>query len=311
MNGHVRKRGREGDKSSEAPAQTKSAPVGSLVNRYEADEYLTINPYIINYFRNRYSVSKSFVSVCELHNETGNIWTHFLPFLALFFLGYQTWIEHPLLFPVGVPAFDKWMLVGTIAFCASCFFNSTVYHTFMSHSERAYGYLLRLDYCGINGVIVACTVGGVYFGFYCFPEWKILYMTVPTILGGSVMILDLYPLLIGGQSVRQMHAVHKIRVFLFTFMVCFGLCPLFHWVYLNGYYSVASQNFLWRILMIYVYLAIGFFFYLTRIPERFAPGKFDLLLHSHQLWHVFVAAGPLWLVYTSFKFVEFAHHHPC
>jgi hypothetical protein len=40
----------------------------------------------------------------------------------------------------------------------------------------------------------------------------------------------------------------------------------------------ASQNFLWRILMIYVYLAIGFFFYLTRIPERFAPGKFDLFV---------------------------------
>jgi hypothetical protein len=77
-------------------------------------------------------------------------------------------MENPLLFPVGVPDFDKWMLVGTIAFCATCFFNSTVYHTFMSHSERAYGYLLRLDYCGINGVIVACTVGGVYFG-YEFP----------------------------------------------------------------------------------------------------------------------------------------------
>jgi hypothetical protein len=76
--------------------------------------------------------------------------------------------------------------------------------------------------------------------FYCFPDWKILYMTIPSLLGGSVMILDMYPLVIGGQSVRQMHAVHKTRVVLFTFMVCFGLCPLFHWVYLNGFYSVGT-----------------------------------------------------------------------
>lgn len=30
--------------------------------------------------------------------------------------------------------------------------------------------------------------------------------------------------------------------------------------------------------MIYVFLAIGFFFYLTKIPERFSPGTFDLFV---------------------------------
>lgn len=65
-------------------------------------------------------------------------------------------------------------------------------------------------------------------------------MLIPSLLGSAVMILDLYPLLVGGQSVRQMHRVHKIRVVLFTFMVCFGLLPLFHWVYLNGFDSLGS-----------------------------------------------------------------------
>lgn len=184
--------GSNGHSDSNPAAKPHEAPVGRLVSRYEADEYLTLNPFIINYYRNRYSVNKSIHSLCELHNETGNImcvpqplWsmffapscelntnlcsknvsTHFLPFLGLFILGIYAWQEHPFLFPVGVSFVDKWMLVGTIAFCAICFFNSTIYHTFMSHSEKAYGYLLRLDYCGINGVIVACTVGGVYFGY--------------------------------------------------------------------------------------------------------------------------------------------------
>lgn len=64
------------------------------------------------------------------------------------------------------------------------------------------------------------------------------YMIIPTLLGGAVMVLDLYPLIAGKQSVRQMHNVHRIRVVLFTSMVGFGLVPLFHWVYLNGYHSI-------------------------------------------------------------------------
>ena len=65
-------------------------------------------------------------------------------------------------------------------------------------------------------------------------------MTIPTFLGGAVMILDLWPLFAGNKSVRQMQRVHRVRVALFTFMVCFGLIPLFHWVYLNGPSSVGS-----------------------------------------------------------------------
>lgn len=194
-----------------------------------------------------------------------------IPFIGLAILLYFAIQEHPALFPRGTGApSDKPVLLGTIAFCAICFLNSTIYHTFMSHSERAYGWLLRLDYCGINGVIVACTVGGVYFGYrvlaapfplvlalvthalahflfpvasyYCFPEWKLVYIVIPILLGSAVMILDIYPLLSGSQSVTQMHNVHILRVFLFTSMVGFGLVPLFHWVYLNGYSSTGTSS---------------------------------------------------------------------
>jgi adiponectin receptor len=33
---------------------------------------------------------------------------------------------------------------------------------------------------------------------------------------------------------------------------------------------------------------LGFFFFISRVPERFFPGKFDVWLHSHQLWHLCV-----------------------
>jgi len=38
----------------------------------------------------------------------------------------------------------------------------------------------------------------------------------------------------------------------------------------------------------YLLYAIGGFFYAFKIPERFAPGKFDYWFHSHQFWHAFI-----------------------
>ena len=37
--------------------------------------------------------------------------------------------------------------------------------------------------------------------------------------------------------------------------------------------------------------AAGFGFYASRVPERWAPGRFDLVLQSHQLWHLCVLAA--------------------
>jgi len=36
---------------------------------------------------------------------------------------------------------------------------------------------------------------------------------------------------------------------------------------------------------------LGVAVYAARVPERWAPGRFDLVGHSHQLFHLFVVAG--------------------
>ncbi|KAL8492056.1 hypothetical protein ACS0TY_023613 [Phlomoides rotata] len=38
---------------------------------------------------------------------------------------------------------------------------------------------------------------------------------------------------------------------------------------------------------------VGVVFYVTRIPERWRPGVFDVVGHSHQIFHVFVVAAVL------------------
>lgn len=38
----------------------------------------------------------------------------------------------------------------------------------------------------------------------------------------------------------------------------------------------------------YFLVGLAFFFYITRIPERFFNGKVDYLGHSHNLWHIII-----------------------
>ncbi|XP_041379376.1 heptahelical transmembrane protein 2-like [Gigantopelta aegis] len=41
-------------------------------------------------------------------------------------------------------------------------------------------------------------------------------------------------------------------------------------------------------LLMYCLTLTTVFFFVSKIPERFSPGKFDYLFHSHQLFHVTV-----------------------
>lgn len=46
-------------------------------------------------------------------------------------------------------------------------------------------------------------------------------------------------------------------------------------------------------LIMGVMYAAGAGFYVSRFPERWKPGAFDIAGHSHQIFHVFVVAGAL------------------
>jgi len=43
---------------------------------------------------------------------------------------------------------------------------------------------------------------------------------------------------------------------------------------------------------------LGVIVYVSRIPERLYPGKFDIWGHSHQIWHFFVLSAAI-LHYVS------------
>jgi predicted membrane channel-forming protein YqfA (hemolysin III family) len=77
--------------------------------------------------------------------------------------------------------------------------------------------------------------------------------------------------------------------------VAFGVVPLAHVLSTCKSWQCASLVGEAGAGMFLCY-GIGFFFFSSKVPERWAPGWFDTRLSSHQLWHVFVwAAGAAWL----------------
>jgi adiponectin receptor len=70
-----------------------------------------------------------------------------------------------------------------------------------------------------------------------------------------------------------------------------GIAPLVNGVIIYGY-PLAKVNFVvTRVILMGALYLIGAFIYAFRIPERWWPGKFDIIGQSHQIFHVLVVAG--------------------
>ncbi|XP_010450939.1 PREDICTED: heptahelical transmembrane protein 3-like isoform X2 [Camelina sativa] len=56
--------------------------------------------------------------------------------------------------------------------------------------------------------------------------------------------------------------------------------------------------------------ALGAAFYVSRVPERWKPGGFDMAGHSHQIFHVFVVFGALAHCVTTLFIIDFVRASP-
>lgn len=94
------------------------------------------------------------------------------------------------------------------------------------------------------------------------------------------------------------------RALLFVTMGLFGLIPAIHAVVLNWSEPRRNATLAYEMAMALFYL-VGTIFYVTRVPERWRPGWFDLAGHSHQIFHVFVIFGALAHYGAALVFLEF------
>lgn len=99
-----------------------------------------------------------------------------------------------------------------------------------------------------------------------------------------------------------------VRVGIMAGVAACGVIPICH-AFALGLDTVILR--LDRLLVMYAIYAVGFVAYVFRVPERWAPGSFDLVGNSHQVMHVMVVVGAIYHYHTCRMLFGMRHSVPC
>ncbi|XP_039030336.1 heptahelical transmembrane protein 1-like [Hibiscus syriacus] len=197
----------------------------------------------------------------------------------------------------------RWPFYVFLAGSMFCLLSSTICHLFSCHSHHLNLSLLRLDYAGITAMIITSFFPPIYYIFQCDPQWHFVYLGGITVLGLFTIATLLSPAL----STKKFRG---FRALLFSSMALFGIIPGIHAAVVNWSNPRSNVTLAYELAMAMFYLT-GTLFYISRIPERFKPGWFDLAGHSHQIFHILVVMGALAHYGASLVFPDWLDRHSC
>ncbi|KAH7343170.1 HlyIII-domain-containing protein [Rhizoctonia solani] len=285
-----------------------AAVVQPLLLNFDAlPAWLQDNAFILTgYRRPQYSWSGCARSIFGyLHNESVNIHTHLFGALALLYLLFNvgktqasytslTWHD-----PVG---FSLSLMAGV--FCLGA---SALYHTATCHSPNVAKRCNALDYSGI----IVLTVGSFYpclrYGFFCDPQFQVIYSVGITVAG----LVAAYVVLNPDYSTP---AYRWARTSVFFLLGACSFVPIATAYQLYGLERMKNEMGVQWIALTAVLYVSGAFIYACRVPERWFPGTFDLFGSSHQIFHVCVVLAALshyQAVLTGFEYWHGQHHGVC
>jgi len=256
-----------------------------VVSFFQLKEWQKDNEYLLHWHRPEMpSFRACFGSIFRIHTETGNIWTHLLG--VLLFLGMC--IKFLCLPATNFISSMQEKIVFFLFFLGAlmCLSFSTIFHTMSCHSERVLKIFGKLDYSGIALMIMGSFVPWIYYSFYCDSEPKVIYMSCICVLGIMCIVFSQWDRF-GTAKYRTTRAI------VFVALGLSGIVPAIHTTFKLGFHKSFSVGQLgWLYLMAFLYI-LGAFLYAKRIPERYFPGKCDLVFQSHQIFHILVVAAAM------------------
>lgn len=255
-----------------------------LYNIIDIPHWQRFNPAIRGGYRAFYNTSMTFKSMLGWHNETVNVWSHFVGFLFFLYLTVLLFrtvlisdvVSSRLLFCLDhAPVFYCIFCFG----CMGCTVCSAGYHLFNGHRDcRIMTLMGRIDFIGITFLIIASFLPPLYMLLHCFPYMRRIYITTAITLG----------LMASGAcwSSTFFDSV-KLRVAVFVSLAVSGVTPLIH-AFFSTPFTPPVLSIIYGIELMLALYGTGVLIYASRFPEAWFPSHFDCFLSSHQLWHYFV-----------------------
>jgi len=269
--------------SSTSPVGVQPGNKCSLLRSNEVDS-VYVEPFILSGYRPpRLSWWQCMEHAFVLHNDVGNFWTHFVPFLVWVWWLVGIAVSHENFFqPYYYPMMCFW--AGA---CSYALFSSLA-HMFSCKSFLVRTVCFLLDYLGIAMYALGADIASLY---YLSSVSSPLLRYTRLFIWLEVLFAVLATFMCSLTRFYWRKFRFAIRTGCYVIPYLFALFPYLH----RQYQCIAHgadcvpETFALHMAAVALVNLLAFFF-VSKVPERFFPGRFDYLFQSHQLFHVCAAA---------------------
>ncbi|XP_015199314.2 membrane progestin receptor beta [Lepisosteus oculatus] len=235
-----------------------------------------------------------FLSLFQQHNEALNVWTHLLAALAVLLRFWAFSESNGLLLDVSsLPLYLYILSVLTYLVC------SVLAHLLQSHSELAHYSLYFMDYVGVSVYQYGSAL--VHYFYSSELAWQETF--APLFLPGAALLgwLSCAGCCYAKYRYQRPYPVkRKICQLIPTGLAyLLDISPIAHRLQTCSWSEPAVC--LHALQMVFFLLAA--FFFSCPVPERFFPGRCDIVGHAHQIFHLFLSLctlSQLEAIFTDF-----------
>ncbi|XP_033738199.1 membrane progestin receptor beta-like [Pecten maximus] len=227
-------------------------------------------------------------SICQVHNESVNIWSHLLGFCMILYTMYRY-------LAVDSSSHNShWFVIFAFGLCCLIYTaTSSFAHIFHSKSALMHYTCFQIDYLGIGYFSLGFAIVTFHCSFHCHYFLLSEYYFLPV----NVM-LSWVGFLCSSVAKLRYHRPYPFQRKMWNLcsfgsqgLVVFSLV-MFRYkdCWLDDACSLSTLN---HHTSVFIVALVSVFFFSSHFPERLFPGKFDIVGQGHQIFHVLCVAGTL------------------
>ena len=233
-----------------------------------------------------------------LHNDSINFWTHFIPFLV-----WAIELTHQLITrPWLSDSFWHPMLCLKVGFIVMAF-SSSVAHTFCILSLRARHLVFMLDYASISQCSLGLVIASLHYPRPIFGSGVPVEISVIAACFSSLLVTVVTCLTRFLWTDKSKPLIRNLAYLPFTVLTGVMLMARYYLEirprsnilsleFKEDFTSVMfNRNSVFFHFLGFLLLLLAAGFYSSKFPEKLNPGKFDIVGHSHQFFHIIGACS--------------------